>query len=88
MNGDCFPEEFFELSRLEELDLSYNQLQHLPPCLCMFIDLKKVNISGNNFEVACAIESHPADSFQLRDFFFFFSTGSRISGVPDYENLP
>eukprot|EP00961_Rhodomonas_salina_P044071 591675-Rhodomonas_salina.5 len=48
----CFPEEFFEMSFLEELDLSYNHLEHLPPCLCMFIDLKKLNITGNKFEVA------------------------------------
>ena len=40
------PEEFFDLDRLRELDISYNRFKTLPACICSFIDLEKINITG------------------------------------------
>lgn len=45
------PEEFFDLYRLKELDLSYNRFRSLPACLCTLLDLEKIDISGFRFAV-------------------------------------
>ena len=42
------PEEFFDISRLRELDISYNRFKVLPACICMFLDLERINISGTD----------------------------------------
>jgi len=49
LTHQSFPEEFFDLSNLQELDLSWNRLTALPAPICMFIDIRKLDISGNEF---------------------------------------
>ena len=40
------PEEFYDLERLRELDISYNHFKVLPSSICTFLDLQKINIAG------------------------------------------
>jgi len=50
LTEDSFTEEFFELHNLKDLDISHNHLKKLPACICMFLDIERINISGNAFE--------------------------------------
>ena len=50
LTEDSFTEEFFELHNLKDLDISHNHLKKLPACICMFLELERINISGNAFE--------------------------------------
>ena len=40
------PEEFCELDRLRVLNLSHNRFTTLPACLCTFLDLENLDITG------------------------------------------
>ena len=40
------PEEFYDMERLRELDISYNHFKVLPSSICTFLDLQKINIAG------------------------------------------
>jgi len=37
------------LGRLKEIDISYNRFKALPSCMCTFLDLETINISGMLF---------------------------------------
>lgn len=46
LSDTSLTEELFELHNLKDLDISHNHFTKLPSCLCMFLDLERINITG------------------------------------------
>uniref|UniRef100_A0A7S0W751 Leucine-rich repeat-containing protein 51 n=1 Tax=Hemiselmis tepida TaxID=464990 RepID=A0A7S0W751_9CRYP len=67
LNEASLGEEFFELHNLTSLDLSHNRFKHLPPCLCMFLELQRLDIRGNDFESPLAQADMVRDLFPSCD---------------------
>mmetsp|Transcript_20818 Transcript_20818/g.51175 ORF Transcript_20818/g.51175 Transcript_20818/m.51175 type:complete len:126 (-) Transcript_20818:154-531(-) len=42
--------DFFELHNLQDLDLSYNHFKELPACICMFLEIRRIDVRGNQIE--------------------------------------
>uniref|UniRef100_A0AAQ4PRQ6 Leucine rich repeat containing 30a n=1 Tax=Gasterosteus aculeatus aculeatus TaxID=481459 RepID=A0AAQ4PRQ6_GASAC len=71
------PEELWELSELEKLNLSLNRLKVLPPQLALLSNLVVLNLWGNQ------LSRLPAEIGQLKRLRVLFAYRNRLSDVPE-----